>query len=78
MPVWLDVQVKQGFGFPPTFAPIYTVRKMRTKPTTRKYPLFTMTHCIISLQLSSCHLFPGLGLLCCPFILLAIGACLSA
>lgn len=52
MPVWLDLQVKQGFGFPPTLAPIYTFWMMRTKPTTRKYPLSTMAHCIISLQLS--------------------------
>lgn len=77
MPVWLDLQVKQGFGFPPTLAPIYTFWMMRTKPTTRKYPLSTMAHCIISLQLSGCYLFSGLGLLCCPFNLLAIGACLS-
>lgn len=77
MPVWLDLQVKQGFVFPPTLALIHTFWKMRAKPTTRKYPLSIVTQSIISVQLSRCHLFPGLGLLYCPFILLAIGACLS-
>lgn len=77
MPVWLDLQVKQGFVFPRTLAPIHTFWKMRAKPTTRKYLLSTMTQSTISVQFSCCHLFPGLGLLYYPFILLAIGACLS-
>lgn len=47
---------------------------MRTKPTIKKYPLSTIIQSVISLQLSS-HLFSVLGLLYCPFLLLAIGTC---